>query len=277
MEVEKQRNPASTSSRVFSLLGGGAAVWFGIRRKSLFGSAVAMTGANYFVRGVTGNGDLLEYIGVKGVRGSVPYGRGIKIRRAVTINQTPEELYRFWKNFENLPHFMKHLEMVRVIDNRHSHWIAKAPAGRTVEWDAEIVAQRENELIGWRSTGGAVDHAGSVRFEAAPGGRGTVVRVQLQYNPPAGRLGATVAKLFGEEPEQQISEDLHRFKQLMETGEIATTEGQTSGRAKRTSEHTFAERPVREAIRRAEPVETASEESFPASDPPSWAAGGGGI
>ncbi len=275
MEIEKQRNRLGTPARTLSILGGSAAIWFGLRRKSLFGSAVAVTGANYLMRGITGNGDLLEYLGVRSTRGSVPYGQGIKIRRSVTINQPPEELYRFWKNFENLPHFMQHLESVRVIDDLHSHWVTKAPAGRTIEWDAEIVAHRENELIGWRSTGGPVEHVGSVHFEPAPGGRGTVVRVQLQYNPLGGRLGAALAKLFGPSPDQQIAEDLRRFKQLMEAGEIVTVEGQPSGRGRSSRTADFTERPQRESIRRTEPVETASEESFPASDAPSWTAGGG--
>jgi hypothetical protein len=143
-----------------------------------------------------------------------------------------------------------------------------------VEWDAELLVQRENELIGWRSSGG-IDHAGSVRFETAPGGRGTVVRVQFQYNPPGGKIGAGIAKLFGEEPEQQVTEDLHRFKQLMETGQIPSIEGQVSGRAYGARGREFGERPYRESIRRAEPVETASEESFPASDAPSFTSGGG--
>jgi uncharacterized membrane protein len=274
MEIEKQRNQVGGAMRWLSLVGGGAAVFYGVRRRSLFGSAVALAGANYAVRGATGQSDLLGYMGLRTGKGA-PYGKGVKIRRSVTINKTPEELYRFWKNFQNLPHFMKHLESVRVLDDRRSHWVVRAPAGRTVEWDAEIVADRENELIGWRSTGGTVDHAGSVRFERAPGNRGTVVRVQLQYNPPAGRIGATVAKLFGEEPDQQIREDLARLKQLMEAGEILTTEGQPSGRVEATRGRVFEERPRHETIRRMEPVETASEESFPASDAPSWTAGGG--
>ena len=159
---------------------------------------------------------------------------GIPVKRFVTIGRSPEELYKFWRDFQNLPRFMKHLESVQVMDEKRSHWIVKAPAGTTVEWDAEITEDRPNELITWRSLEGAdVDNTGSVRFERAPGARGTVVRVDIQYNPPGGKLGSLVAKLFGEEPGQQIQEDLYRFKQLMETGEVATTEGQPSGRMTR--------------------------------------------
>lgn len=156
----------------------------------------------------------------------------IRVELSVTINRSPEELYTFWRDFQNLPRFMRHLISVQISGDKRSHWVAKAPAGRTVEWDAEIINDKPNELIAWRSLEGAeVDNAGSVRFEKATGGRGTFVRVTLQYDPPGGTLGSMVAKLFGEEPKGQIQEDLGRFKQLMETGEIATTVGQSSARA----------------------------------------------
>jgi uncharacterized membrane protein len=160
----------------------------------------------------------------------------IRMAHAVTINRSQEELYRSWRDFQNLPRFMKHLESVRVTGDRRSHWVAKAPGGRTVEWDAEITEDRPNELIAWRSLEGAdVDSVGSVRFERAPGGRGTTVKVEMQYSPPAGRVGATVAKLLGKGPEWRIKDDLRRFKQLMEVGEVITTEGQSAGRASGTS------------------------------------------
>jgi uncharacterized membrane protein len=156
----------------------------------------------------------------------------IKVEKTVTIsNKSPEELYRFWRNFENLPHFMKHLKHVSVINDKRSHWIATAPMGGSVEWDAEIINEQENRLIAWASVEGAdVDNSGFVRFQPAPGGRGTEVKVVIEYNPPGGAVTATLAKLFGEEPKQQIGDDLRRFKMLMEAGEIATTEGQPSGR-----------------------------------------------
>ncbi|HMV86669.1 MAG TPA: SRPBCC family protein [Blastocatellia bacterium] len=161
---------------------------------------------------------------------------GIRVTKAVTINRSPEELYRFWRDFNNLPQFMNHLESVQVTDNNRSHWTVKAPAGTTVEWDAQIIEDQPNELISWHSVEGAqVENAGSVRFERAPAGRGTIVKVQLQYRPPAGVIGAAVAKLFGEDPEWQVKDDLRRFKQLMETGDIITTEGQSAGRSSSTS------------------------------------------
>ena len=139
----------------------------------------------------------------------------------VTVNRAPDELYRFWRDFENLPRFMSHLESVRITGERRSHWVAKAPAGTTVEWDAEITKDIPGQLIAWRSVEGAeVENSGVVRFDRAPGGRGTEVRVELFYDPPGGLLGAGVAKLFGEEPGTQIKGDLRRFKQVMETGEV---------------------------------------------------------
>lgn len=157
-------------------------------------------------------------------------------RTSITIGLPASEIYAFWRDFANLPQFMAHLKSVEVIDATRSRWTAKGPAGTEVSWDAEIIEEKENELIAWRSLpGSTVENAGSVRFEPATGGRGTIVRVSLQYRPPAGALGTTVAKLFGEAPEKQIPVDLMRIKQLLETGEIPTTQGQPSGRSTSTS------------------------------------------
>jgi uncharacterized membrane protein len=226
-----------------SSIGGGALALYGISRLitrgSVGGAVLALVGGSLLYRGTTGHCEMYHALGVNTAETgsdnpvvSVPAERGIKVEKSVTVNRSPEELYRFWRNFENLPRFMNHLESVRVTTDNRSHWVAKAPAGRSVEWDAEIYNEKENELIAWRSLEGAdVASAGSVHFTAAPGGRGTEVRVVLKYDPPGGVLGATIAKLFGEEPSQQIDEDLRRFKQVMETGETLTTTGQPSGRS----------------------------------------------
>ncbi|HEX6107291.1 MAG TPA: SRPBCC family protein [Gemmatimonadales bacterium] len=146
---------------------------------------------------------------------------GIRVRRSITLQQSPDQVYHFWRDFRNLPRFMSHLESVEVLDDRRSRWRATAPAGTTVEWEAEILEERPGEILSWRSLPGSeVDNAGSVRFVPAPGGRGTEVRVELRYDPPGGRMGAKVAKLFGEAPEQQIDGDLRRLKQVLETGEV---------------------------------------------------------
>jgi uncharacterized membrane protein len=155
--------------------------------------------------------------------------RGTHVEEAVTINRPAAELYRFWRNFENLPKFMKHLEAVANRDEGVSHWVAKGPAGTRVEWDARIINDVDGRLIAWQSLRGSmVATAGSVHFDDTSDG--TVVRVHFQYRPPAGKLGATIAYAFGEEPTIQVREDLRRFKQLMETGEIPTTDGQPTGR-----------------------------------------------
>ena len=152
----------------------------------------------------------------------------MRVTKAITINHPVEEIYAFWRNFENLPRFMKHLESVAVREEGVSHWIAKGPAGTHVEWDARIINEVENKVIGWQSLeGSTVSTAGSVNFDETD--RGTVVRVHLQYSPPAGKLGATVATLFREEPGQQIHEDLRRFKALFETDENPKIERKPSG------------------------------------------------
>jgi uncharacterized membrane protein len=161
---------------------------------------------------------------------SVPHERGIHVTKTITINRSAEELYDTWRDFTNLPRIMRHLESVTVSEGQQSHWRAKAPAGMKVEWDAEIIDDTPGERISWRSLAGSgVPNAGSVRFKPATGGRGTVVTVELEYQPPGGALGAVIAKLFGEEPEQQVQEDLRRFKQVMETGEVVRSDATIRG------------------------------------------------
>lgn len=204
-----------------SLIGGGAMVLMGLRQRSLRGALMAIAGSGLAYKAATSEGGIKEALGVN---------KEIKVEKTVTINKPADELYRFWHNFEQLPTFMKHLKSVKVIDNKRSHWVANAPLGVNVEWDAEIIEDRENEFISWASVEGAdVDNSGFVRFKPAPGDRGTEVKVVIEYAPPGGALTAAVAKLFGEEPEQQIGDELRRFKMLMEAGEIATTEGQPKG------------------------------------------------
>ena len=149
----------------------------------------------------------------------------IRTKRSITVKKDVSEVYAFWRDFENLPRFMRHLESVTVINDRRSHWKAKAPAGKSVEWDAELIEVQENELISWRSLPGSqVYNAGTVRFQPAPGRRGTEVRVELEYEPPFGKLGSKVAMLFREEPGQQVQDDLRHFKQVMEVGEIVVSD-----------------------------------------------------
>jgi uncharacterized membrane protein len=156
--------------------------------------------------------------------GSVKTG-DVRVTKTIIVNRSPEEVYRFWRDLANLPTFMKHLESVQVTGDNRSHWKATGPGGKTVEWDAEIVEDQPNTRIAWRSLEGSdIDNSGSVQFERAPGGRGTLVRVELRYTPPGGVVSATLAKLFGEEPGQQVDDDLRAFKQVLETGEVVKSD-----------------------------------------------------
>lgn len=160
----------------------------------------------------------------------VPGNRGIKVVRAVTVLRPAEELYRFWRDVTNLPQVINHPVTITAASRDESHWVVSAPLGRTVEWDSLVINDEPNRLIAWRSReGGDVDHAGSVRFEAAPGDEGTEVTVSLEYDPPGGKLGAAVAKLTRDSAGSQVYDALRRFKALMEAGEIPTIEGQSVG------------------------------------------------
>src|SRR5687767_11449440 len=156
--------------------------------------------------------------------------RARRVIKCVTINRTQEDLFRFWRRLENLPFFARHLISVKETSPTESHWIAKSPAGTTAEWDAGIVKETVNEYLAWESNPGSeIDNAGSIRFRPAPAGQGTEVMVTLEYIPPVGALGALIARLYGEEPDLQVEEDLVRFKAFMETGEIPTTVNQPVG------------------------------------------------
>lgn len=216
-----------------SIVGGGAMVLMGLQQRSLRGVLMAIAGGSMIYHGTTSDRSITEKVGEVADKASEAAGlnKSIKVEKTVTINKPAEELYNFWHNFERLPSFMKHLKSVTVIDDKRSHWVANAPLGQSVEWDAEIITDEPNRLISWASVEGAdVDNSGFVRFQPAPADRGTEVKVVIECAPPGGTLTAALATLFGEEPKQQIGDDLRRFKQLMEAGEIATTEGQSSGR-----------------------------------------------
>ena len=156
--------------------------------------------------------------------------QGIHAKGSCVVNRSPDEVYAFWRDFQNLPRFMRHLESVEDLGDGRSHWKVKGPAGTSVEWDATIIADDPGKVITWRSLENSdVDHAGAVRFEEAPGRRGTIVKINLEYNPIGGVLGATIAKLFGEEPGQQLDDDLRRFKQVMEVGEVVISDATLTG------------------------------------------------
>jgi uncharacterized membrane protein len=217
------------AERWASLLAGGAMIAFGAKQRGPAAWALGLSGGAIALIGATG------YCPVYAAAGIDTTGEeGLEVDRAATINRPAHELYRFWRSLDKLPVIMEHLESVTVLDEKRSHWVAKAPAGRTVEWDAEITDDDPNRRIAWRSLPHAdVQSEGFVTFEPAGGDRGTVVRVVLRYVPPAGIEGAFIAKFLGEEPAIQLEQDLHRFKQMMETGEVPTTQGQPHGQSRK--------------------------------------------
>jgi uncharacterized membrane protein len=153
-----------------------------------------------------------------------------RVKRSISVNRPAEALYTYWRNFENLPGFMYHLESVRAFGPSRSHWVAKGPGDKRIEWDSEVTEDRPNELIAWHTLPGSdVEHGGTVSFEPRPGGRGTIVRVTIEYQPPGGMAGRALASLMNRAPEQQILDDLRRFKQIMETGEVLRSDVSPEG------------------------------------------------
>ena len=223
--------------RLASAMAGGALAFYGLRQRTLGGLCLTLAGTALIHRGVSGHCNTYEALGlstndtrsISSVTGE-EVARDVHVEKAIAIDKSPEELFSFWREFQNLPKFMKHLESVTCTGLNRSHWVAKGPGGKNVEWDAEIYNEKPNEMIAWRSLEGAdIVNAGSVHFNSL-GVRGTEVKVVLNYNAPGGTISAFLAKLFGHEPGQMIAEDLRRLKQILETGEAATIEGQTSGR-----------------------------------------------
>ena len=220
--------------RWLSMVAGGALAAYGFKRRSTPGGAAALAGAALLYRGATGHCAIKAAIGRgRGTNGHASVAdrgsdtrtqlggpAGIHVEEWITVERPVAEVYRFWRNLENLPRFMNHLGSVAQREGGISHWVAKGPAGAKVEWDARIINDIPNKVIAWQSLEGSmVSTAGSVNFDATPRGT-TTVRVHFQYNPPAGKLGAAVAWLFGEEPNIQVREDLRRFKEYLESGNM---------------------------------------------------------
>jgi uncharacterized membrane protein len=220
------------AERVLSALGGGALAIYGLTRGTLSGLLLSALGGGLLYRGATGSCSMYRALGIStarpepGLGASIPAGYGVRAERAIVIQRSPEELYRFWRDFDNLPRFLTHIERVQTFDEKRSHWVARTPFGLPLEWNAEIINERPNELLAWRSLrGAAVDSAGSIHFRPVSGGRATEVRVNLKYDPPGGQMTDALAWLFGEDLDHQLEDDLRRLRQMMETGETATVAG----------------------------------------------------
>ncbi|QJW93555.1 SRPBCC family protein [Frigoriglobus tundricola] len=228
------RTNLSSTERWLSLAAGGTVAGLCLTgRTPPVLSTIIGTGLIY--RALTGSCPCYRALGVNTAgstkpRTAVPAGHGTRVEHAVTVNKPVADVYRFWRDFENLPRFMTHLIDVDATTDGRSHWIARGPLGTAVEWDAEIVTDVPNQVIAWRSLDGAdVDTAGSVHFVELPHNRGTEVRVALKYDPPAGKVGTALATLVGKSPESQIKADMRHFRELMEAGEIPTIKGQPHG------------------------------------------------
>lgn len=222
VEESAEHNVGNTEQWL-SLIVGGSLALYGLLQRNPKGLVTAALGGVLASRGLTGHCPVYEAFGVSTSdedRPKIRTSQAVKVEQRTTVSRTPEEVYGYWRNFENLPRFMHHLESVTVINENRSRWVVKAPLGTTVTWDAEIIKDKKNELISWRSLGGSdVDNAGSVQFRRAP--EGTEVRVSLQYDPPGGLIGTVMAKIMGDDPENKIAEDLRRLKEVMEAGETA--------------------------------------------------------
>jgi uncharacterized membrane protein len=221
-DLPESRLTLSDAERLLALGTGTALLAIGASsRRSTFGSVLMLSSAPLLLRGVLGHWPVDLARQRDDTRSALGGPRGISVRESVRVERPVAEVYRYWRQLENLPTFMSHLERVTVLPDGRSHWVAKGPAGVAVEWDAEIINETENRLLGWRSLPGAdVAVAGSVNFSSVRGGRSTQLTVLLQYAPPLGRAGALIASLFGRNPSQTIREDLRHLKHVLEAGEV---------------------------------------------------------
>ena len=222
--------------RMFSTGLGLSCMLMALLRRGVIGAGLGGLGAALMHRGMTGHCPAYSAMrvstahGVRGPSASVPHGQGIHIRNTVTIRRPPAELYEFWRDLENLPKFMRHIESVTVLDEQRSRWRVHGPVETSITWDAEIINDVKNELIAWRSLPGAqIPNAGSVRFHPALG-EGTLVTVTLEYDPPGGVIGAAIARLLGADPQAQVAEELHRLKVRFEGEEAPRLGAQWRGR-----------------------------------------------
>jgi uncharacterized membrane protein len=234
MRIENGNNLTNNTERQLALVGGSLFMLMAVRERSWPGLILGALGTTLLVRGLTGE-SLLNKMGINTADADwLPQAlqpSGLAVTESLTVNCTPGEAYQYWRNLENLPHFMTHLESVKVEANGRSHWVVKAPAGITLTWDAEITDDRPNEMIQWQTLpSAAVQHTGRVHFKPAPAGRGTEVMAHFHYEPPGGIVGEAFAYLANNFTEQFIREEIRRFKAVLEAGEVPTIEGQPAAR-----------------------------------------------
>ncbi len=216
--MTETRVNVSGPERWVSAAGGSALFIYGLRRRDPVGFLLAGLGATLFYRGASGHCHVHEGMrdGAKQFRHD-PGQAFLSIHKTVTIDREPQEAFDYWRNLANLPTFMDHLHSVTLNGDKHSHWVAKAPLGKTIEWDTEIVRETKGRLIEWRSvSGGELESSGSVRFSKRQNGRGTKVHYSFRYEPPANNLDMIVSKLFGTNPEKQVQQELQKFKKVIE-------------------------------------------------------------
>lgn len=231
----------SNSERLLMTAAGGALFFYGLRNPTLGRLLLGLAGMGLAYQGATGGSPVREFVlrqevarvplrGEPAETAAPPQRTGIRVKKSMTVNKPAEELYRYWRNLENLPRFMSHVQEVRQLDGTRSEWRVRVLRGMELEWEAEITVDRPNEMIAWETLPGArVHNRGYVKFVPAPRDLGTEVHVSLEYQPPLGPLGQAAAGMFNFITEQQVKEDIRNFKQIMEAGEIPTTEGQPQG------------------------------------------------
>ena len=216
--------------RLVSTAAGGLLLLYSLRNPTPLNLLLGAFGAGLIYQGAVGR-NVVET--VRTGQPLVAEPNGLRVKKSMTVNRSPDELYAFWRDLENLPRFMKHVRSVQRHGNGRSHWVVAGPRGTVFKWDAQITVDRPNEMIAWQTVpGSSVDHRGYVKFVPAPGSRGTEVHVAMEYQPPGGEAGKLLGSLLGGITEQEIQEQIRNFKSIMEAGEIPTTRGQTSGRAK---------------------------------------------
>lgn len=216
--------------RLASTAAGGLLLLYGLRNPTPLNLVLGVLGAGLIYQGTVGR-NVVE--SVRTGQPLVAEPNGLRVKKSMTVNRPPDELYAFWRDLENLPRFMKHVRAVQRHGEGRSHWVVSGPRGTVLKWDAQITVDRPNKMIAWQTVpGSSVDHRGYVKFVPAPGGRGTEVHVAMEYQPPGGEAGKLLGNLLGGVTEQEIQEQIRNFKSIMEAGEISTTKGQTSGRHK---------------------------------------------